>query len=406
MELSGALASMYALLKDVAPLPDDDDEAERLAVGRAWSELGGELRKTAKQIEPTAEHLTATNQGTDTDAFQAMWHGEEGPSRRLAAGATVADLTAAGTMAVVVLRAAWKLLVLYHLAVLAVALARALAAGPLGYFIWASRLVGVRLALRTLLLQARKHIGEVVIGTLVRAKGILTGPLFLIGPVYPAGLVLQYLTAYGLEPSDEEARRKTEELLAQTPMGREALAWAREHGVTVLFHKGEIGNLSEKTRTAGNYNDGLDVLRIGLTDQRSPEDLAETFVHEVNHARNQNTPDPLRMGRQEYIEAAIAEEVEGNVKKHEFAQQLAEIRNPGVTVLDTYRSAYENAINKETQNRILAKQPPLTGGEEHRIGDQAARAALREECIAAGYEKNYGTEWDRRQLLLLNPDNW
>ncbi|MFF5207316.1 hypothetical protein [Streptosporangium sp. NPDC000396] len=400
------LASMYALVKDAAPLPDDD-AAERLATAGAWSDLGDDLRKAAKQIEPAAEHLMTTNQGADVDAFQATWRGKEGPGHRLAAGAAAADLTAVGTMAVVVLRAVWKMLVLYYLVVLAVSLARALAAGPLGYFLWASRLVGVRVALRTLLLQARKHIGEVVLGTLVRAKGILTDPLlFLLPPAYPAGHAIRYLISYGLKSPDEEARRKAEEVLVKTPAGREALAWAREHGVTVLFHKGEISDMANGYRTAGDFDDTTDVLRIGLTDERSPQELAETFVHEVNHARNQNTPDPLRMGRQEFIEASLDEEVEGDVKAHEFAQQLAESERGDVTVIDDYRSAYDRAIDAEWYARLQSGQPQMTSEEKHRIGDQAARAALREKFITAGYQERYGKAWDWRWLGAVNPDQW
>lgn len=397
MDLSGALAKVHALVRDVAPLPDDDDQ-DRLRRARAWIALGEELRKASKQIEPAAQHLWTANSGADVGAFQAMWHGEDGPSRKLAAGAGAAELTGVGTMVVVVVRVAWKAVVIYLLVVLAVSLVRALIAGPAGYVLWAARLVGVRQALRTLLLQARRHVGEVVVGTLVRARATLTG-LFMSIPAVPvAAAATKYYVKYGLEPSDEEARRNTEEELARTPAGREALAWVRDHDVTVLFLKSEVGDLAGGFSAAGDFNDSLNVLRIGSADTSSVASLAETYVHEVNHARHQNAPDALRMGREEFINAGLDEEVEGDVKAHELARQSADLR--GTELIDSYGSSYDRAIADAQDARRAAGQPPLTNEEAHGIGDRAGRAALREKFVAAGYAENLGKQWDRRWLTF------
>lgn len=353
MELPPQLAGVYDLVKDVAPLGSPDEE-QRMRSAHAWVDLGLGLRTASTETESAARHAWTLNEGGDVKAFKAHWEGENGPGRQLAAGSEGALLTGLGTMAIVLLRVMWKAYVIYALAILAASLLAALAAGPASAFIQHARVAGVRHALMQMRKKFGEHVQSVIRDTLRRAKGLALTliPLYAMPIAWPA---LQLYAGAGLLRPDKEAQRRTEEVLRETPAGREALAWAKDHSITVVYRPGGInGNAA-----VGGYADELDLLLIDTRD-RTPEQLAETFVHEVNHARNEGKPNPIGMGREEYIEAALNEEVDGYVKAYEMTRQLEAARGEDVSpppdreeIREQFRYAYEKQFDKEWGKRYF-----------------------------------------------------
>ncbi|MEO3792952.1 hypothetical protein ABGB14_22285 [Nonomuraea sp. B10E15] len=290
-----------------------------------------------------------------------------------------------------ILRVMWKAYVVYAVAILAVSLLAALAAGPASAYIRQARVAGARRALAQMRKKFGEHVESVVRDTLHRARMLASALL----PLYAAPVLQSALGIYrggaGLMRSDEEAQRRTEEVLRETPAGREALAWTEEHGITVVYKPGGLDG------ALGSYQDKLNLLLIGVSGQ-TPEELAETFVHEVNHARNEGEPNPLGMGREEYIRAAIEEEVDGQVKAYEMRRQLAAARGEQLVHEGEYGWAYHDAVSVENTERERRGQPSLSADEAQRVGDEAGREALRAWARSAGYEEQFGQEWSLRFL--------
>ncbi|QFY12253.1 hypothetical protein GBF35_41885 [Nonomuraea phyllanthi] len=375
--------SVHKLVKDVAPfgLPD---EQERLQSARSLVDFGLELRTASGEIEPAARHVFAANKGSDVAAFQVQWEGEKGPRRQLVAGSDGALLTGLGTMAIVVVRIAWKAFVIYVLAYLAVCLLAALMAGPAREFVRLARIMGARRALALMRKKLSRLVETVIRDSLHRARKLsgVSAALYAIPmATWAGGLSTDFRTFR----SDEEARRITEDVLRETPAGRQALAWAKEHRITVLYQQGSPDDVS------GAYYDDMNVLRIFVGGQTA-EELAATFVHEVNHARNEGKPNPLSMGREEYIRAAIEEEVDGEVKAHEMRVQLAAARGEDWGWASTYGMAYRDAVSMEADRRRQQGLPELSANEIRRIGDEAGRDALREHRFL-GYPERFEQEW-------------
>ncbi|MEU7862194.1 hypothetical protein [Nonomuraea sp. NPDC049141] len=134
------------------------------------------------------------------------------------------------------------------------------------------------------------------------------------------------------------------------------------------------------------------MLRVGGADTRSAEDLAATFVHEVNHARHQGGPDPLTMGREEFVNAAVQEEIDGEIRAHEFQVQLGTARGERYTGDSDYGYAYQTAIENENYRRHEQGRAELTAQEAQRVGDRAGRKALQEWARSAGYYIQTATE--------------
>jgi hypothetical protein len=203
------------------------------------------------------------------------------------------------------------------------------------------------------------------------------------------------------QPPPSQERLDTERVLNETPLGRDALQFARDNNVTVVYRPGGGSYYNRRTNT------------IYIDSSRTPEDMAGIFIHEVNHARNRDHPDPNDMGREEYIDAAIDEEVDGEVLEIQNNQQLEQARGrplPNVGLQREYEDAYENAINQARQGRAQQGQPPLSPEEERRIGEAAGRQVI-EEAIESGrivrtsdgrtYRENYGEAWDDAHNCFL-----
>ncbi|KAB8190608.1 hypothetical protein FH608_034400 [Nonomuraea phyllanthi] len=397
MELPSQLAGVHSMVEDVAPFPPPDEE-ERLGSARAWIDLGLALRTASAEMEPAARHLWQTNEGADVAAFKKHWEGEDGPGRQLAAGSEAALQSGIGTLIYVLLRAMWKGLIIYVLVWLAISLLAAVLTGPaVREFIRLAKVRGARMSLTTIRESLRQLISGILRDTLRKARGILSN----LGVVFAAPVVSPALAVwkldYGMMDSDEDARRRTEEVLRETPAGREALAWAKKHGITVIFNHSDL-NDSEGIVGLGDFNDELDVLRIGGANTRSPEDLAATFVHEVNHARHQGGPNPLTMGREEFVNAAVQEEIDGEIRGHEFRVQLAAARGEPYTGSSDYGRAYQAAVHDENYRRSEQGLPELTADEAQRVGDRAGREALQEWARSTGYYEQFNRQYDLRFL--------
>ncbi|GGO77831.1 DUF6782 family putative metallopeptidase [Nonomuraea cavernae] len=383
LDLPPVLAQAYNLVKDVAPWPDSDED-ERMSRARAWLDLGTTLRSSAGRIDVAGQQFMATNSGSDVQALKEKLEGADGPKNQLAAGEKAAVLAGAGQMVIVVIRVAFKTYALYLLTLLATSMIAAVMQGPVASFMWTARVAGVRQALKNLLMQSRRHVAEVVAGTISRSRRLLQE--LVLPPLVIVSLpAISYVSSVRFEESNEEARQETEAVLRETPAGREALAWVRDHGITVLFQ--EPPPLIE-----GTYRDNLDVLTVNPG--KDPEERAEIFVHEVYHAQNEGRPNSLTMGREEYINASIEEEAIGNIKATEMREQLAAARGEPAP-RSSYRHAYQKAISEENNLRAAQGRPLLTQSEEQRIGNQAGLAELRDD-ISGIYTDRFGDEWDAR----------
>ncbi|TDC08260.1 hypothetical protein E1267_10900 [Nonomuraea longispora] len=388
MELPPHLASVHDLVKDVAPLGLPDEE-ERMKVARSWVDLGLELHKSSGEVESAARRAWTANKGGDVTAFQASWEDEHGPGRRLEAGGKGALLTGLGTMAIVILRVVWKAYVTYVVAILAASLLASLAAGPASTVIRYTRVMGARRTLTQMRTKFRQQTALVVRDTLHRARMLA----YAAAPVFAAPVFVSATNLWGLGTlrSNEEAQRLTEEVLRETPAGRAALAYAKDHGITVVYQGDSLEG------ALGGYTDALNVIALDYAG-RTPEQLAEVFVHEVNHARTDGDPYPIGMDRDEYVKAAIEEEVDGEVKAHEMRMQLAAARGEPEDWSSDYGFAYKDAVGRENDQRQQQHLPPLSAEAERRVGDEAGREALREWARSAGYEEQFEQQWKRRYL--------
>ncbi|GAA3510431.1 hypothetical protein FHR32_003716 [Streptosporangium album] len=396
LELPAGLASLHGLLGDDAPWPDPDED-ERLRSARAWFDLGEEVKAASAQLDHVAELVSARNSGDDVDAFDSEYNDEEGLRQTLAKGGAAANLTGLGTLAVVLFRVVWKGIVIYSLAMLLLALMRAALSGPSGG-IWAAlRVAYSRRSLRYLLERLKLNIGQITINTVRQARGLLSTAAFVTAGYSLTPLPIMIKSA-GMFKSDEQARRETEQVLNATPMGREALAWAREHGVAILYQ-----NLGD-TWAAGVYTDWLNIIQVDTSGSTTtPADMAAAVVHEVNHARRDGTPDPLLMSREEYIAAAIDEEAAGEVLSIKFGGQYEKAHGSQGSWSQyeyDYHDSYENAVKQAETDRRNAGEAPLTASERQRIGEQSGQAEIAKQMRHSPYPQQFGDAWDKRFLTM------
>lgn len=203
--------------------------------------------------------------------------------------------------------------------------------------------------------------------------------------------------------TDEElVQRNTEDALNEIPIGKEALAMAQALGVRFEYGRGG----------GSHYREASNTIYIDIDD--SVFEPAASVVHEIGHALRRGTPDPKSMCRQEFIDAAIAEEAVVHTRAIQAHQQFQEWSRrtrktaPFKTSLQLeYEYAYNDAVRRANVAR-RAGQPPLTPQEEQQVGEQAGRERVRRE-IAAGtksgthpsvapdktYAQYYGDGWDR-----------
>ncbi|WP_067824726.1 hypothetical protein [Actinomadura kijaniata] len=143
-----------------------------------------------------------------------------------------------------------------------------------------------------------------------------------------------------------------------------------KNGVRVVYRAG-----------GGSYWSDEDKVFYVDTNQ-TPEEIANTFVHEVNHAKHRNEPDPKKMGKQEYIDRAIDEEVNGVAEQIKSNQELRDARGPKYTdqtvMQSQYEDAYKKAVDAENAERARHGRPPLTPEGERRVGEDAGQKRIRQ----------------------------
>ncbi|MEV0194928.1 hypothetical protein [Nonomuraea sp. NPDC050691] len=395
-ELPAQLRRIHELFKDDAPWPDPDED-DRLLRVRAWLDLADGLRTTAAELDAGHGEVVRANAGRDVEAYKEKWESSQGVRQRLADGAKAADLAAVGTLMTVVLRVLWKALVVWALTMLLVALVRTIAVTPAGGFWLTLRFYLTRRLLRSMLIEIRGNIGVVISQTLRDAMRLLMGTMPLPALVVGIAAWDANKRTSGMA-SDDDARREVERVLNETPMGRAALAWAREHNVTILYQPPG----AEDDGILGEYDDDYNVIRIFLRDGDTPEGLAGTLIHEINHARHRDTPDPTEMSRDSYVEAAIREEAAGNVQAYRFNEELERVRRQDLDhrYEATYDQAYSWAVRDARAQRDQEGGPPLTAAEERRIGERAAAKAMYDilsDPKRSAYPQNYGAHWEHER---------
>jgi hypothetical protein len=180
------------------------------------------------------------------------------------------------------------------------------------------------------------------------------------------------------EERQEELRARTERLLGETELGRAALAWVREHDE--LGARGDLYNVVYTEGTASHYDGLRRTIFIGA--DQSPEEVSNVYVHEVHHAQHPESPDPREMGRQQYIDAAIDEEVDGFVLQARANQQLEAATRRG-------------AGREEFTRQVLLD---LYDGDREKIENAVYEG---EKIVSSGnhrpYPENYGKAWDSQQ---------
>ena len=202
-------------------------------------------------------------------------------------------------------------------------------------------------------------------------------------------------------PPPPREQVETERALNETQLGRDALKWVRDHNVRVVYRRGG----------GSYYSDGDNTFYLDTN--QPPEEIANVFVHEVNHAEHRNDPNVKKLSRQEFIDRSIDEETEGTVEAIQNNQQLQRNRGRGVpdTLLQTaYEDAYRNAVDAENKARAKMSLPPLSPEGEREIGEKAGRQRVKDafkngEVVSSvdgnTYSDNYGEAWDDAHDCVL-----
>lgn len=189
--------------------------------------------------------------------------------------------------------------------------------------------------------------------------------------------------------ADAEKRAQLNQALQQTEPGRAAAAQLQEHGVEPELAPGKE-----------SYWDGQ---RMVVGRDQSPEDAAESVIHETNHMvaeKTGTTPDPTKVSREEYVQGMLREEADGTAQALEARRELeargAAPQGPAPELEKPYRDAYDST---------LASQQAAGAGLED--AQAAARSAGRDAVLQAyqdgsavtsvdgqSYRDYYSKAWD------------
>ncbi|MFC7585522.1 hypothetical protein ACFQYP_18605 [Nonomuraea antimicrobica] len=103
----------------------------------------------------------------------------------------------------------------------------------------------------------------------------------------------------------------------------------------------------------------FNLIRVRTGEGRSPEELAETFVHEVGHAKHRMGIDPNRMSRDEFIEARIREEARSEVVGYEMTREWQSLHPQSTkdTSQYAYEKSYYDAVAWAKADRRRAGEP-------------------------------------------------
>ncbi|TMR96946.1 hypothetical protein [Nonomuraea basaltis] len=338
-ELPSALQQVHSLVAADAPWPRSD-ETSRLDGAGSFLDLASASQGGRSQADSAVAHVrTAGNTGDDMYVFENSYGVE---AERMDDAFVANALVGTGTTALVVLRTVWKFVVVLSLIALLVALIQGFRLGPvLGALFARSRVMGTRQALRTALGQVERNIQTGAVASLQVAKRLLARAMIVPG----MQTALVAVNALTLDPfvHNPEAQKDAERVLEQTAEGREALAYAKEHGITTLY-QGEM-NLAWS-----DYNRGLNVIRIGSADTAGAEALAGEFVRQVHMAKDRWEPSSGDIG--EYMRERGAEEDAANQAAYRMGSQLGHEQAARHTYLEGGHGAGYQKLYEEHNDRL------------------------------------------------------
>jgi hypothetical protein len=333
-DLPAGLRPVHDLVASDAPWPRSD-ERPRLDAAGSWLDLAAAAQDGRAQADPAVAYVRkAGNTGDGVNVFEESYGAE---SQRMDDGFVANALVGTGTTAVVVFKTVWKYIVVLSLITLLLALIRGFQLGPLlGSLFARQRVLGTRKALSMTLAQVERNIGGSAVASLQLAKHMLAR--VMIVPALQAGAVAA--NALSLDPFDDNpaAREDAERVLEQTPEGRAALAYAREHGITTLYQ-------SDRNMAWSDYDPHLNVIRIGASDTAASEALAGEFVRQVQMAKDRW--DPSATGDfGAYHDAREAQEAQANQAAYRMGGQLGHEQDARETYLDgDYGAGYHKHLS-------------------------------------------------------------
>ncbi|MEU4223695.1 hypothetical protein AB0F17_05330 [Nonomuraea sp. NPDC026600] len=335
-ELPAGLRMVHSFVAADAPYPRSD-EMSRLQGSGSWMDLASAAKDGKAQADPAAAQVRAAgNHSGDVNVFEDDYGLE---SKRMDDGFVAAALVGTGTAALVVFKTAWKYLVVITLIVLLLALIRGFRLGPvLGVLFGRRRIMETRQALAVALAQVEGNIARGAVTSLQLARRMLTRAMIIPG----AQTALAGVNTMTLNPWDDipQAREDTERVLNETAAGREALAYAREHGITTLYQSGENIQWSD-------YNRQLNVIRIGGADTAGSEALAAEFVRQVHMAKDRWGNSPVGTGFDEYSSARDKQEEAANQEAYRMGSQLGHEQEARDTYVDSgYGSSYQRHLRE------------------------------------------------------------
>ncbi|MEU7827675.1 hypothetical protein [Nonomuraea sp. NPDC049129] len=335
-ELPPALRAVHGFVAADAPWPKSDDMS-RLQGAGSWLDLASAAKDGKAQADPAAAHVRAAgNYSGDINVFENEYSLE---SRRMDDGSVATALVGAGTTALVVFKTAWKYLLVITLLVLLISLIRGFQLGPvLGALFGRRRIMETRKALALALGQVERNIARGAVTSLQLARHMLARLMIIPG----AQTALAGVNTLTLKPWDNnsQAQEDTERVLNETAAGREALAYAREHGITTLYQSGQNIQWSD-------YNRQLNVIRIGGAETASSEALAGEFVRQVHMAKDRWGNSPVGTDFAEYSAARDKEEQAANQEAYRMGSQLGHEQAARETYLDGgYGSSYQRHLRE------------------------------------------------------------
>lgn len=221
------------------------------------------------------------------------------------------------------------------------------------------------------------------------AAGVVSGALFAAGVVVTTG----GRTPEDPRPSAAAPRypAPVARILGETPLGRAAEVWVRQHHVRVVYRPG--GGSAYSDEDGGFY----------LDSEKPLVEIAAIYVHETNHARNRGRPDAHRLSRRAYIDRSLDEEAHGTVLQIQENQQLQAARGRSMVPVTLLQGEYEAAYDAAVTAVTAARGRAPTATDRRRIGERAGEARVRRAFTDAevvrstdhgDYADAYGREWD------------
>lgn len=198
--------------------------------------------------------------------------------------------------------------------------------------------------------------------------------------------------ADGVTTPEERTWDAAVDVLNRSEIGREALRYAMEKGVGIRLSPGGPDWFNPP---AGP---------IEMDANESPESIALTFVHELQHARGAiegTVPDIMTSTRDDYVNGMIMDEVIGTVASIESKLELVRAGVP-ITATFPLEAEYVAAYNQAVAD-ARAANPAATPAELDQAGKAAGLARVvagfHNGEVSAGnsgqtYPQYYGSSWD------------